>query len=112
MHCPFRNFKKCPEHNKKNGCSFWLSYTSNSESVEAQVEGCAITLTPMLLLENANNLGIVAGEMNKVGAEVSALRDENIKENEANRIQFVNLAHGNKELVRVDYTQTVTGING
>ena len=108
MNCPFRNFEECPEHNKKGGCSFWISYTSNREGLESQMEGCAVTLTPMLLLENANNLGIVAGEMNKVGAEVSALRDENIKENEANRMQFVSLAHGNKELVKAEH---VKGIN-
>jgi len=106
MNCPYRNFKKCPENNKKDGCAFWLNYTSNSDTQNANVEGCAVVLTPMLLLENSNNLGIVAGEINKVGAEVSASRVEIIRENEANRQQFVNLAYGHKELVIANHNTT------
>ena len=38
MNCPFRNFEDCPEHSKKGGCAFWLSYAANRQNVEAQVE--------------------------------------------------------------------------
>ncbi len=30
--CPYKNFEECPQHNKRGGCEFWLSYSSNSES--------------------------------------------------------------------------------
>lgn len=104
MNCPYRNFEPCPEHNKKNGCSFWLNYTSNNKTLQSNTEGCAVTLTPILLLENANNLGIVAGEVNKIGVEISAGRVENIKEQQANRVQFLNLALGKKQLVNANHT--------
>lgn len=107
MGCPLRNFKECPEHNKKGGCNFWMSYTSNKDTANAQMEGCAIVLTPILLLENANNLGIVAGEVNKVGAEVSASRVENIKEQQANRTQFINLALGNNQLINANHDNNI-----
>lgn len=107
MNCPFRNFEECPQHNKKGGCSFWLDYSRNNDTQSAKTEGCAVILTPMLLLENANALGIVAGEVNKVGAEVSALRVENIRENQTNRAQFVGLANGNKELVNVNHNMEI-----
>lgn len=108
MNCPFRNFEECPEHNKKNGCAFWMSYSINRQCVESQIEGCAITLTPMLLIEQANNLGMIAGEINKVGAEISAGRDESIKNGEATRIQLLHLAYGQKELIKPDYSTTYT----
>lgn len=97
--CPYRNFEECPEHNKKGGCCFWISYTSKSGVTDAQMEGCAVTLAPMLLLENANALGLVAGEVNKVGAEVSAGRVENVKEGDALRKQLVCLSSGERGLV-------------
>ena len=101
--CPLRNFESCPEHNKKGGCQFWLTYASSTGTTEANVSGCAMVLTPLLLLENANALGIVAGEVNKVGAEVSAGRVENIKENNATREQLVTLAKGSTVLVLPDH---------
>ena len=107
MNCPFRNFEECPEHNKKGGCSFWLSYATNREGLEAQIEGCAVTLTPMLLLENANNLGAVAGEVSKVGAEISAGRSEAVKNGEATRLQLLELASGQRHLVQPDYSSTL-----
>lgn len=107
MHCPFRNFEECPEHNKKGGCSFWMAYASSREGLDAHMDGCAITLTPLLLLELANNLGAVAGEVSKVGAEVSAGRNENIRNGEATRRQFLALAQGTLQLVTPDYS----GIN-
>ncbi len=70
--CPYRNFDECPQHNKKGGCEFWMSYSSTSGVTEAAMEGCAVVLTPMLLLEQANALGKVAGQVNGVAAEVSA----------------------------------------
>lgn len=101
MGCPFKKFEPCPEHSKTGGCNFWMSYTSNSsDTLAAQIEGCAITLTPMLLLENANNLGVVAGEVNKCAAEISASRVENIREQEANRNQFISLAQGERTLIK------------
>ena len=106
MNCPFRNFEECPEHSKKGGCSFWLSYTVNRPNAEAQVEGCAITLTPLLLVENAHYLGAVAGEVSKVGAEVSAGRCESVKNGEATRMQLLALASGVCELVQPDYSTT------
>lgn len=107
MNCPFRDFEECPEHNKKGGCSFWLSYTANRHNIEAQVEGCAVTLTPLLLLENANSLGAVAGEISKVGAEVSAGRCESVKNGEATRMQLLSLASGKRQLVQPDYSATL-----
>mgnify|MGYP006991660231 CR=1 FL=1 len=107
MNCPFRNFEECPEHNKKGGCSFWLSYATNREGLEAQIEGCAVTLTPMLLLENANNLGAVAGEVNKVGAEISAGRSEAVKNGAATRAQLLALACGERGIVEPDYSATL-----
>ena len=107
MNCPFRNFEDCPEHSKKGGCAFWLSYAANRQNVEAQVEGCAVTLTPLLLLENANNLGAVAGEISKVGAEVSAGRCESVRNGEATRMQLLALASGQRRLVQPDFAATL-----
>lgn len=101
--CPYRNFEECPQHNKKGGCEFWLSYNSNSKSTDASVEGCAIVLTPLLLIQNVNNMGVVASEINKVNAEISAARVESIKENQANRQQLLSLATGNRFLINPDY---------
>lgn len=107
MNCPFRNFEECPEHNKKGGCSFWISYATHREGLEALIEGCAVTLTPMLLLENANSLGLVAGEVNKVGAEISAGRSEAVKNGAATRAQLISLAHGDRVLIEPDYSSTL-----
>lgn len=107
MRCPFRNFEDCPEHNKQNGCSFWIAYSSNREGLDAHMEGCAITLTPILLLENANYLGVVAGEINKVGAEISSGRSEAIQTGTALRNQLLNLAKGERTLVNADYSSTM-----
>ena len=103
MNCPFRNFEECPEHNKKNGCSFWIAYTTNKDSLEAHIEGCSITLTPLLLLESANNLGHIAGEISKVGSEISYSRCENIKNGEATREQLCSLASGNLVKIHPNY---------
>ena len=107
MNCPFRNFEECPEHNKKGGCAFWLSYAANRQNVEAQVEGCAVSLTPLLLVENAHYLGAVAGEISKVGAEVSAGRCEAVRTGEATRMQLLSLASGQRQLVQPDYSATL-----
>lgn len=107
MNCPFRNFEDCPEHNKKGGCGFWLCYAANKDNVDALFEGCAITLTPMLLLEAANNLGAVAGEVNKVGAEISAGRSEAVKNGAATRAQLLALACGERDLVEPNYSATL-----
>ena len=61
----------------------------------------------MLLLEQANVTGQLAGEMSKVGAEVSAARCENIAEGKALRQQFVSLANGSKALVEADHSHTM-----
>ena len=60
----------------------------------------------MLLLENANNLGIVAGEISKTAAEISAGRSENVKNGEATRQQLISLALGYREIVKPDYSST------
>lgn len=107
MNCPFRNFEECPEHNKKGGCSFWLAYSSNKTNLEAQVSGCAIVLTPMLLLESANNMGVLAGEISKVSAEISASRSEAVQTGTAMRTQLLSLACGERVLVEPDYSNTL-----
>ena len=112
MNCPLKsNAEKdyeCPENNKKNGCAWWLDYTKGDGTHTAKLEGCAMTLSPMLLAENINALGHIAGEVNKVGAEVSAGRCENIAEHEASRVQFVNLAHGRNELVQANHHKGIS----
>ena len=105
--CPFKNFEDCPEHSKRGGCAMWMSYTGGKDTMNASFEGCALQLTPMLLLEQANVTGMLAGEMSKVGAEVSAARCENIAEGKALRQQFVSLANGNKTLVEADHSHTM-----
>ena len=105
--CPFRGFDECPEHSKKGGGALWMSYSGSKDSMQASFEGCAFTLTPMLLLEQANVTGQLAGEMSKVGAEVSAARCENIAEGKALRQQFVSLANGSKALVEADHSHTM-----
>lgn len=101
--CPYKNFEECPQHNKKGGCEFWLSYSSNSKTADAKLEGCAVVLTPLLLVQQINNTGILANEVNKVGAEISNARIEAIKEQQANRQQFVSLARGEKILINPKY---------
>ena len=101
--CPYRNFEECPQHNKKGGCEFWLSYSSNSETNNAKCEGCAIVLTPLLLIQQINNTGVLASEVNKVGAEISSARVEAIKEHQANRQQLLLLASGERVLINPDY---------
>jgi hypothetical protein len=105
--CPFKNFEECPEHDKKGGCEMWLSYSANGSTTEAHVEGCSIKLTPLILIQQVNNLAVVAGEVQKVGAEVSAGRSENIKTGEAARMQLLALATGRREFVRPDYSSTM-----
>ncbi len=105
--CPFKNFEECPEHNKKGGCSLWLSYSANNAASDAKVEGCSLVLMPILLIQQVNNLAVVADEVTKVGAEVSAGRAENIKTGEAARRQLLSLASGQRELVLPDYTNTM-----
>lgn len=107
MHCPFRSFEECPEHNKKGGCSFWMAYASSREGMDARMDGCAITLTPLLLLEMANNLGVVAGEVRKVGAEVSAGRCENVKNGDATRRQLLALAQRTTRLIVPEYSTLI-----
>lgn len=108
--CPFKNFEECPEHSKKGGCALWMSYSGGKDSMQASFAGCALALTPMLLLEQANVTGRLAGEMSKVGAEVSAARCENIAEGKALRQQFVSLANGHRVLIEADHSGTMQGI--
>jgi len=110
MNCPLQRFKKCPKHNEDGGCAWWLSYSTTNETGNNDIKGCSMTLTPLLLIENANGLGVVAAEVNKCAAEMSASRVENICENEATRQQFVHLAQGHKELIRANHTSTMKGI--
>jgi len=108
--CPFKNFEECPEHSKKGGCALWMSYTGSKDNVQSSFEGCAFTLAPMLLLEQANVTGMLAGEVSKVGAEVSAARCENIEEGRALREQFYTLASGKPRLVQADHSSTMEAI--
>lgn len=101
--CPYKNFEECPQHNKRGGCEFWLSYSSNSESSESKLEGCAVVLTPILLVQQINNTGVLASEVNKVGAEISQARVETIKEHQANRQQFLSIASGERILINANH---------
>ena len=101
--CPYRNFEECPQHNKKGGCEFWLSYSSNSKTTDSKCEGCAMVLTPLLLIQQINNTGVLVNEVNKVGAEISIARIEAIKEQQANRQQFLSVASGERVLINPDY---------
>lgn len=103
--CPLRNFEECPQHNKKGGCEFWLSYSTDNKNTNAKIEGCANVLTPLLLIESINNTALVANELNKVGAEFSKARIEAIKEQMANRQQFLSLAQGERVLINPDYSK-------
>lgn len=101
--CPYKNFEECPQHNKKGGCEFWLQYTTNRQDADAHIEGCAIVLTPLLLIENINNLNVSANNIKNLQAEISKARVENIKENQANRQQLFSLAKGEKVLINPNY---------
>lgn len=106
--CPLRNFEECPEHNKKGGCEWWIGYSSKSGVTDANMQGCAVVLQPLLMLENANALGMMEGRINQLSAEVSAGRVENVKEGDALRKQLLHLASGGRTLVQPAYG---TGIN-
>lgn len=103
MKCPFRLFKKCPQNNSDNGCALWVKYIGNKGTMEASLEHCAFVLNTHLALESINTIGKLAGEVNKLGAEVSALRSENIKEQQASRLQLVALAQGNKKYINANH---------
>lgn len=97
--CPLRNFEECPEHNRKGGCEWWIGYSSKSGVTDANMQGCAIVLQPLLMLENANALGMMESRINQVSAEISAGRVENVKEGDALRKQLLHLASGRRDLV-------------
>ena len=103
--CPYRNFDECPQHNKKGGCEFWMSYSSTSGVTEAAMEGCAVVLTPMLLLEQANALGKVAGQVNGVAAEVSAARAEATRDAEAAETSACRLGHRSHRIDRAGLSE-------
>lgn len=101
--CPLRNFEECPQHNKKGGCEWWMAYASNSGVTDAHMEGCAIVLGPLLQIEHANALGKVASEVRLGVSEMSAARNDGMKEGEALRKQLFLMANGNRVLVSPDY---------
>lgn len=98
--CPLRNFEECPQHNKRGGCEWWMGYHSKSGVTDADMQGCAVVLQPLLQLEHANALGMLEGRMNQLSAEVSAGRVEHIREGDALRRQLLSLASGERTLVR------------
>ena len=108
MNCPF-NQLECPEHNKKGGCALWLEVRQGDEAV-ATMSGCSLALTPMLLAQNINMLACVAKETNQTSAEVSALRVESIKENQATREQLYSLATGNIQRIEANHTTNTKGM--
>jgi len=63
------------------------------------MEGCAIVLQPMIMVENANMLNKTAIHVDQCSAEISAGRVESLKEGDALRKQLLNLALGGRELV-------------
>ena len=106
--CPLKNFEECPEHNKKGGCEWWIGYSSKSGITDANMQGCAVVLQPLLLLEQANALGMVEGRINQVSAEISAKRSESIKEGDALRRQLLHLASGGRTLVQPSYNTEIS----
>ena len=104
MNCPYTK-EECPEHNKKGGCAWWMEYHTTRKA-DADVHGCAMILTPMLLIEVVNGLGGVAFEVSKSAAETSAGRVENIKTWEALRTQLLALAQRQNVLIQPDYSAT------
>lgn len=105
--CPLRNFEECPEHNKKGGCEWWIGYSSKTGVTDANMQGCAVVLQPLLLLEQANALGMVEGRINQVSAEISAGRVESVKEGDALRRQLLNLALGSRTLVQPAHSVSI-----
>ncbi len=103
MDCPLRKNKECPQHGRDAaGCALWCEIQINKD-VDGMVRGCALAVTPRLILEVAGLTACVAKEASQTSAEVSALRVENIKEHTANRVQFVALAQGHVECVAVNH---------
>ena len=105
--CPLKNFEECPEHNKKGGCEWWMAYSSKSGVTDANMQGCAVVLQPLLMLENANALGMMEGRINQVSAEISAGRVETLKEGDALRQQLVSLAVGNREVIQPHHNTSI-----
>lgn len=101
--CPLKNFEECPQHNKKGGCEWWIGYSSKSGVTDASMQGCAVVLQPLLMLENANALGMMEGRINQLSAEISASRVESVKEGDALRKQLFYLAVGNKTFVQPEH---------
>ena len=109
--CPLNHFEECPQHNKKGGCEWWMSYTSNTGVTDANMEGCAVLLQTLLFLENANALGMMEGRINQVSAEISAGRVESVKEGDALRKQLLHLALGKRDLIVPDHTTQIEHIS-
>lgn len=107
MNCPLTK-EECPEHNKKGGCAWWLEAKQRDEATST-MQGCAMVLSPMLLANQINATYQVAKEANQTSCEISALRNENIKEQEASRAQLLSLALGKKELVQAEHSTLKIG---
>lgn len=102
MNCPITK-EECPEHNKKAGCAWWIEAKQGDEATST-MQGCAIVINPMLLAHQINASYQIAKETAQTGCEISALRNETIKEQEASRMQLLSLALGKKELVKAKHT--------
>ena len=78
--CPFLG-APCPEHNKEGGCALYLSCDTQSNQTSARMEGCALVLSTLMQVHCVNNMAAVADGVEKVQAEVSSSRVENLQGN-------------------------------
>ena len=78
--CPFLG-APCPEHNKEGGCALYLSCDTQSKQTSARMEGCALVLSTLMQIHSVNNMAAVADGVDKVQAEISSSRVENLQGN-------------------------------
>lgn len=76
--CPFTQ-QECPEHNKKGGCQLWLDTTVQGANVQSSLSGCAMALGVLLQAHSVNNTAALADGVNKVQAEISHARVEQLQ---------------------------------
>ncbi len=103
MICPIKNME-CPEHNKKNGCAWWLEIRQGDEAV-SRMRGCVFVLQNMLLAEQINMTALLSKENNAISCEISALRNENREEHVKDRELLFVLTQENVKNVKEKYIE-------
>lgn len=78
--CPFTG-DACPEHNKDNGCALYITADAKSTQTSARMEGCTLVLSTLMQVHCVNNMAAVVDGVEKVQAEVSSSRVENLQGN-------------------------------